>query len=89
METSFGVARKSAGAEPLLACVMSSGRKNGPSRSLQKVREYARQQILKLPAGVRRRHNPGAYPVRFSEELERLLDEFRSRFGQPVGKWTP
>ena len=78
-----------AGAEPLLACVMTKGRKNGPSPSLQKVREYATQQILKLPAGIRRLHNPGAYPVRFSEELERLLDEFRSRFGQPVGKRAP
>jgi nicotinate phosphoribosyltransferase len=78
-----------AGAEPLLACVMRNGSKDGPSPSLQKVREYATQQMSKLPAGIRRLHNPGAYSVRFSQELERLLDEFRSRFGQSLGKRMP
>jgi nicotinate phosphoribosyltransferase len=72
--------------DPLLSCVMREGRRNRPAPLLHEIHEHARQQILKLPPGIRRLHNPGVYPVRFSHQLEELLKEFRNRFGQPVGK---
>lgn len=71
---------------PLLALVMKDGQRLGASPPLEQVRQRTRQEIAKLPAGVRRLHNAAAYPVRFSRELEQLREEFRSRFAQPVVK---
>jgi nicotinate phosphoribosyltransferase len=74
--------------QPLLAPVMKEGKRITPSPALDKIRERAKQEISKLPAGVRRLHHPSTYPIRFSHELQQLLEEFRSRFAQPVGKET-
>ena len=71
---------------PLLRPVMKDGKRITPSPRLDEIREHAQQEISKLPAGVRRLHNPAIYPVRFSGELEDLLEEFRTRFTQPVEK---
>jgi nicotinate phosphoribosyltransferase len=70
----------------LLTPVMRHGKRIMPSPRLIEVREHAQQEISKLPAGVRRLHHPATYPVRFSHELENLLEEFRTRFGQPLEK---
>lgn len=70
--------------QELLACVMRDGKRIVPSPALRDIRERAKQEIAKLPIGVRRLHNPATYPVRFSRGLEQLLEEFRSRFAQPV-----
>ncbi len=71
--------------KPLLECVMRQGQRVAAARALKGVREYARQELLKIPAPVRRLHKPLAYPVRFSRELQTLLEDFRSRFAQPIG----
>lgn len=70
----------------LLTPVMMSGKRITPPASLSEIRERAQQEISKLPAGVRRLHNPATYPVRFSRELQDLLEEFRTRFAQPIAK---
>jgi nicotinate phosphoribosyltransferase len=70
--------------QELLVCVMRDGKRIAPAPEIGQVRERAQREIAKLPAGVRRLHHPTSYPVHFSAELERLLEEFRSRFAQPV-----
>jgi nicotinate phosphoribosyltransferase len=72
--------------EPLLKCVMRNGKRIVQSPLLCDVQEHARREVYRLPAGVRRLHHPSTYAVRFSHELERLFEEFRGRFSQPVGK---
>ncbi len=73
------------GAKPLLECVMRDGKRVSVAPSLNDVREYARRELSKVPGPVRRLHNPVKYPVRFSRELHKLLEDFRSRFAQPIG----
>lgn len=70
----------------LLTPVMRDGKRILPSPPLIELQEHAQQEISKLPAGVRRLHHPATYPVRFSRELEDLLEEFRLRFAQPLEK---
>ncbi len=74
--------------QPLLVEVMKEGMRIDPSPELNKIRERAKKELSRLPAGVRRLHHPSSYPIRFSHELQQLLEEFRSRFAQPVGKET-
>jgi nicotinate phosphoribosyltransferase len=75
--------------DPLLLQVMRDGKRISPSPRLHDVREYAKQELAKLPAGNRRLHNPAKYSVQFSHKLKGLLDEVRSRYGYPVGKRGP
>ncbi|MFY9559184.1 MAG: nicotinate phosphoribosyltransferase [Terriglobales bacterium] len=67
------------GAEPLLACVMQQGKRFAPSPSLEQIRERTRQELRKLPEACRRLQNPEAYPVSFSQRLERLFEDVRGR----------
>jgi len=76
----------SEGAAPLLACVMRDGKRIKSSPTLDRVREYACKEVGKLPDSCRRLHNPVAYPVRFSEELQVLLEEFRARPAHKTGR---
>jgi len=72
-------------AEPLLDCVMRQGSRLAPSPRVQEIQERARLELSHLPEQHRRLQGPARYPVRFSSELERRLDEVRTRFVQPVG----
>ena len=71
------------GSTPLLACVMRGGKRTGPTPMLDRVREHAHKELGKLPDFCRRLHNPVAYPVHFSHELQILLEEFRSQMKHP------
>jgi nicotinate phosphoribosyltransferase len=66
-------------AEPLLRCVMRQGKRLGPSPHLPDIQERARRELAKLPQACRRLGDPQAYPVRFSVELKRLLEDVRDR----------
>jgi nicotinate phosphoribosyltransferase len=70
-------------AEPLLACVMQRGKRLMPSPDLKEVQNRARRELARLPGACRRLLQPEPYPVRFSRELERLLEEVRLRLGAP------
>jgi nicotinate phosphoribosyltransferase len=67
------------GAEPLLSCVMRQGKRLVPSPSLPSIQRRAREEVAKLPQACRRLRNSQTYPVRFSGELERLLEDVRDR----------
>ena len=73
---------------PLLQCVMRDGKPVQPSPSLSDVQRRAREEICKLPESSRRLHNAVAYPVRFSRQLQDLLQEFRRRVA-PQSKARP
>ncbi|HVO81321.1 MAG TPA: nicotinate phosphoribosyltransferase [Terriglobales bacterium] len=66
-------------AQPLLGCVMRQGTRLAPSPGLKSVQERAREEVARLPQACRSLRNPQAYPVRFSGELERLLNDVRDR----------
>jgi nicotinate phosphoribosyltransferase len=66
-------------AAPLLSCVMRQGKRLGPSPALQQIQSHASQELTRLPEACRRLHRPDRYPVRFSPELRRLLEEVRER----------
>jgi len=63
-------------AEPLLTCVMKDGRRIAPSPALSEIRERCSREFERLPERYRELSSPDTYPVKFSGELERLL-EFR------------
>jgi nicotinate phosphoribosyltransferase len=71
-------------AEPLLTCVMRDGKRLAASPKIEQVREHAQMELAKLPEKYHRLDPVPPYPVRFSRELQRLLEDFRSRFAQPV-----
>jgi nicotinate phosphoribosyltransferase len=66
-------------AEPLLLRVMERGKRLRDSPGLQSVQTHARKELAKLPATCRRLRDPQPYPVRFSTELEKLLENVRDR----------
>jgi len=67
------------GATPLLACVMQQGKRLRPSSSLEQIQEHARRELRRLPEAYRRIQDPEAYPVSFSQRLERLFEDVRGR----------
>jgi nicotinate phosphoribosyltransferase len=77
------------GGKALLQRVMQQGKRIAPRPELSEVREYARQELAKIPGAVRRLHNPVKYPVHISQELHGLLEDFRSRFAQPIARKEP
>jgi nicotinate phosphoribosyltransferase len=67
-------------AEPLLEPVMKAG-KPIVQHSLLEIQAHARQQLSRLPSELLAITSGGSYEVRFSEELERLLQVARVRSG--------
>jgi hypothetical protein len=65
---------------------MQHGKRRAPAPALSEVREYARGELAMIPHAVRRLHKPVKYPVQVSQELQGLLEHFRSRLLQPVGR---
>lgn len=73
-------------AQALLHRVMRNGKRLAASPSLPDIRSRAQQDLARLPQACRKLANADSYPVRFSSEVTALLEEFRSRFAQPVDK---
>ena len=80
---------KYADADPLLECVMTNGTRSQSLPNAQQARERTRQELGKIPAEVRRLHKPEPFSVRFSGELQKLLEEFRNRMAQRGSKVAP
>jgi nicotinate phosphoribosyltransferase len=59
---------------PLLKEVMRSGARVEPLPSLVQIREYAKDQLSRLPAGLRTLSDAAAYPVQVAAELRALTD---------------
>jgi nicotinate phosphoribosyltransferase len=72
--------------KPLLERVMQNGKRVASSPPLSVVRDYARRELAQIPGAVRRLHKPIKYPVQVSQRLHGLLEDFRSRLLQPVGR---
>lgn len=72
-------------AQPLLICVMREGKCILPQPSLSEIRERAREEMARFPQAVRHLQQWENYPVRFSAELQRLLEEVRKRVHRPAG----
>jgi nicotinate phosphoribosyltransferase len=70
-----------AGAVPLLEPMMRDGRRLRPHRALAALRERCHDELLRLPAGVRRLAAADAYPVELSEGLRRLIVTVGARDG--------
>ena len=57
---------------PLLAKVMSGGRRLTPSPTLDQVRDYAQRQLASLPPALRQLEEGPAYPVEVAATLREL-----------------
>ena len=55
---------------PLLEPVMVDGEPSVPFPPVERIRERTRENIARLPAGVRKGSDPEDYPVLFSGKLE-------------------
>jgi nicotinate phosphoribosyltransferase len=73
-------------AQLLLSRVMREGKRLTPSPNLEQIRDRARHELSCLPEPCRRLQNPEPYPVRFSRELEVLLEDLRHDLTLPAGK---
>ena len=73
-------------AELLLGPVMREGKRLVPSPNVIQIRDRARCELSRLPEPCRRLQNPGPYPVRFSRQLEALLEDLRHGLTQLAGK---
>jgi nicotinate phosphoribosyltransferase len=62
---------------PLLRQVLRNGETVERSPSLEAIRIHASDQIRRLPQGARKLRAPEKYPVSFSSELNRLLENAR------------
>ena len=73
-------------AELLLSPVMRDGNRLMPSPNLDQIRARACRELSRLPEPCRRLQNPEPYPVRFSRELEALLEDLRHGLTQVAGR---
>lgn len=60
--------------EPLIVPVMRAGKRLGPPRPLDEIREHARVQLAALPEALRDLQGDEAYPVRVSPAIRALAD---------------
>lgn len=74
------------GAELLLSPVMREGKRLVPSPNLGQIRDRARGELSRLSEPCRRLQNSEPYPVRFSRELEALLEDLRHGLTHLAGK---
>jgi nicotinate phosphoribosyltransferase len=73
-------------AELLLGPVMREGKRLMPSPNLGQIRDRSRRELSRLPEPCCRLQDPEPYPVRFSGELEALLEDLRRGLTQAAGK---
>lgn len=72
------------GAQGLLTCVMRDGKRILPEPRLAEIRNRAQEEMARLPEAVRRLRQWEAYTVRFSSDLQQLLEELRRRMHRPA-----
>jgi nicotinate phosphoribosyltransferase len=72
-------------AELLLSPVMREGKRLKPSPNPGQIRDRSRRELSRLPEPCRRLQDPEPYPVRFSRELEGLLEDLRHGLTQATG----
>jgi nicotinate phosphoribosyltransferase len=70
-----------AAAAPLLEPMMRDGRRLRPRRALAALRERCRDELRRLPAGVRRLAGADAYRVELSDGLRGLIAQVGAREG--------
>ena len=66
-------------ASPLLECAMRDGRRTQDSPALTEIRDFARASVQRIPSRYRELHNAPKYPVKYSDDLVRLLERVRGR----------
>jgi nicotinate phosphoribosyltransferase len=66
-----------ADAQPLLECMMRDGKRIAPAPPLGEVRQHVAQSLNRLPAKYTELRDAPKYPVKFSDELNHLLDHVR------------
>jgi nicotinate phosphoribosyltransferase len=69
--------------ETLLSCVMENGRRIVPSPSMVEIREHAQRMLARLPLRHKELKDPEPYPVKVSEQLERLLHQVEKEARKP------
>ena len=67
------------GGEPLLQPVMANGRRVAPNPSLEEIRQRFIEDFAALDQHHKRLRNPPAYPVTFSNRLNRLMAQVQER----------
>lgn len=67
------------GGEPLLVEVMRDGRRIAPAEPVGALRERCLAGLARLPERCRQINRTAAYPVRYSKQLDRLLEKVRRR----------
>jgi nicotinate phosphoribosyltransferase len=67
------------GGEPLLVEVMRGGRRVAPPEPVGALRDRCLAGLARLPRRCRQIHRAAAYPVRYSKQLDRLLEKVRRR----------
>ena len=65
--------------EPLLTEVMRGGRRVAPAESVSALRERCLAGLARLPQRFHQLNRAAVYPVRYSQQLNRLLDNVRRR----------
>ena len=65
--------------KPLLVPYMANGRLLRRAPALEEIRARATDQVARLPAGVRRLHEPETYPVEISVSLAALMEQLQRR----------
>jgi nicotinate phosphoribosyltransferase len=74
------------GGKPLLVPVMKNGRRIAPPESIEQLRERCVAELECLPERYRRIDRKADYPVRHSQQLEKLLDKIRKRVRRSAPK---
>jgi nicotinate phosphoribosyltransferase len=74
------------GGKPLLVPVMKNGRRIAPPESIERLRERCVAELECLPERYRRIDRKADYPVRYSKQLEKLLDKIRKRVRRSAPK---
>jgi nicotinate phosphoribosyltransferase len=74
------------GGAPLLAPVMREGRRTVPPEAISALRDRCVAGLAHLPERYRRIDKRAEYPVRYSKQLEKLLDKIRKRVRRSAPK---
>jgi len=67
------------GGESLLVQVMRGGRRVTPAEPVHALRERCKAGLARLPARLRQVNRNASYPVRYSEQLYKMLEKVRRR----------
>jgi len=74
------------GGQPLLSCVMRGGKRIAVPETVPELRERCLASLGKLPPRYRRINRNAKYPVRYSKNLDALLEKVRRRVRQSALK---